>query len=104
MNDPYNQTGINSGADFDGSTYVRSLDHVRLTGQLKRVHRAMSTGRWHSLHDLSLLSSVSELSIGARVRDLRKEKFGSHTVDQRRMSGGLYMYRLEIEPQREMSL
>jgi hypothetical protein len=102
--DPYNHTGINSGAHFDGQTYSPELDHTRLTLGLRKVYDAMSNGRWWSLHELSLRSGVSELSIGSRVRDLRKPKFGSHKVDQNRISGGLYMYRLEIEPQRELAL
>lgn len=102
--DPYNHTGINSGADFDGQTYNRSLDHSRLTKHLRVVYDAMSNGRWWTLRELSLRSGVSELSIGSRVRDLRKEKFGSHKVDQKRVAGGLYMYRLKVEPQRELAL
>ncbi len=104
MQDPYNNVGIHSGAHFDGATYNPNLDHIRLTKHLRKVYDAMADGRWWSLHELSLRSGVSELSIGSRVRDLRKEKFGSFRVDQRRVSGGLYRYKLVIpvEPQGEL--
>ncbi len=102
MNNPYNHTGINSGADFDGTTYRPELDKPRLTSQLKRVYAALSDGRWHTLKGISLRAECPEASASSRLRDLRKLKFGSHTVDTKRGLGGLYYYRLKVEPQREL--
>ena len=99
--DPYNYTGINSGAGFDGTTYIPTLDHSRLTKGLRKVYDAMTDGRWWSLHELSLRCGVYEQSIGSRVRDIRKERFGGFQVDRKRIAKGLWMYKLVIpvEPQ-----
>jgi len=90
------------GTHFDGKTYNPVLDHTRLTNQLARVQAVLSDGKWISLRELSILANGPESSIGARLRDLRKDKFGGHTVHRKRESGGLFLYRLEIEPQREL--
>ena len=95
---PYNHVGPH----FDGRTYVAELDHTRLTTQLARVKDVLSDGKWYSLGQLSLLANGPEASIGARLRDLRKARFGGHTVDRKRSSRGYFLYRLEIQPQREM--
>ena len=97
---PYNHVGPH----FDGRTYDAELDHTRLTTQLARVKDVLSDGRWYSLGQLSLLAKGPEASIGARLRDLRKARFGGHTVDRKRSSRGYFLYRLEIEPQVEMKL
>lgn len=104
IHDPY--AGINSGAQFDGSTYIPTIDHKRLTGQLKRVYDVMSDGNWHRLSELSARCEAPESSVGARIRDMRKEKFGAHKVDRRRhlTIPGLWLYKLEVDPQSEMRL
>jgi len=98
MNDPY------SGAHFDGNTYNPNLDHVRLTGLLQKVYKAMSDGNWHRLSELAAHCKGSESSISARIRDLRKDKFGAFQVERKRHDTvkGLWLYRLYIEPQRDM--
>lgn len=105
MNNPYDNCGIHSGAQFDGETYIPTLDHKRLTGQLKRVYDVMSDGKWHDLAFLSLCADAPEGSCSARLRDLRKDKFGAHTVDRKRDKTipGLWLYRLEVDPRRELS-
>ena len=92
-------------AEFDGQTYEPSKDRTRLTGQLKRVYDVMQDGQWHTLKDLAAKSNASEASASARLRDMRKDKFGGHTVDRKRNDGGLFQYRLKVEGlQREMVL
>jgi hypothetical protein len=87
---------VKLGPDFDGETYERAEDHKRLTGQLLRVFTAMKDQRWHTLDHLVEQSGGSTASVSARLRDLRKEKFGAFVVERRRKSGGLYEYRLLI--------
>ena len=84
------------GADFDGETYDRKLDKPRLTGMLGRVYDAMKDGEWHTLRDLSDKSSGSEASVSARIRDLRKDKFGHFEVRRQRSPchKGLFYYKL----------
>lgn len=91
---------------FDGETYDADKDGVRLTGQLLRVYEAMKDGRWHTLDELAEVSGGSEASVSARLRDLRKEKFGSHEVERERVKGedGLWKYRLVLPGQREIWL
>ena len=104
MHDPYNHTG----AHFDGATYHPSLDHIRLTGQLARVYDVMQDGHWRTLRHLSVIAKAPEGSVSARLRDLRKDKFGAYEVVRKRdtVQPGLWMYKLivETEPQGEMRI
>lgn len=107
MNNPYDYTGIHSGAHFDGATYNPSFDHIRLTGQLQRVFNVMKDGHYRSLRHLSMLAKGPEGSVSARLRDLRKDKFGGFEVERKRDSieKGLFLYRLVVESeQQEMIL
>ena len=81
---------------FDGLTYDAKLDNIRLTGLLKRVHAFMSDGGgWHDLGEISHYTGGSEASVSARLRDMRKTRYGSHIIDRRRVGlSGLFQYRL----------
>lgn len=81
---------------FDGNTYQPELDFVRLKGQLERVKWLLlhPIGKWWTLEELKRLAGGSETSISARVRDLRKGKFGALGVESRRRDGGLWEYRV----------
>jgi hypothetical protein len=82
--------------DFDGATYIRALDHERLGAQLLRVARVMADGAWHTLRGISGLTGDPEASVSARLRDLRKRKFGGHSVLRERVARGLWRYRLVL--------
>lgn len=84
------------GADFDGETYDPQLDKARLTGQLLRVYNCMRDGRWWGLRELARGAEGTEASVSARLRDLRKDKFGGFEVERRRRSNGLHEYRLVL--------
>ena len=90
---------LKTGAQFDGDTYTPMLDYVRLTGLLSRVYFVMEDGRWHTLGELSVRAVGSEASVSARLRDLRKAKFGSFQVDRERVKAGLWRYRLKLSGQ-----
>lgn len=81
---------------FDGATFDQALDGKRLGAQLRIVHAVMFTGKWFSLADLAWFADCPEASASARLRDLRKAKFGGHKIDRRRVPGGngLHEYRL----------
>jgi hypothetical protein len=81
---------------FDGETYNHKRDHYRLAGQLERVFRNMEDGRWRSLETLAMLAGGTEASVSARLRDLRKEKYGSHNVERKHIRDGLWLYRLIV--------
>ena len=86
---------------FDGRTYDRKHDHARLTGLLEQVFTLMSDGKWRTLREIvnQLCANTSETSVSARLRDLRKYKFGNHTVNRRRRgeaSRGLFEYQVLV--------
>jgi len=92
---------------FDGGTYQADLDRPRLENQLSLVRQLMSDGRWRTLAEvLAGVGVGSEAGISARLRDLRKPKFGGYVVERRRRHGGLWEYRVTGGSwrQREMPL
>ena len=82
--------------EFSGNTYAPALDHKRLTGLLQRVYTFMNDGGgWHDLFEIAHYTGGTEASCSARLRDLRKSKFGSHVIDRRRVGlSGLFQYRM----------
>lgn len=80
--------------DFDGATYRHALDHERLGAQLLRVAQLMGDGGWRTLREIARTTDDPEASVSARLRDLRKRKFGGYTVERERLTGGLYRYRV----------
>lgn len=89
------------GRMFDGSTYSPGHDAERLGTQLVRVLSLMADGQWRTLPEIQSRVGGSESGVSARLRDLRKERFGAHTVDRRRRGGrgGVYEYRLILRQQ-----
>ncbi len=79
---------------FDGYTYDAARDGQRLNAQLQRVLSAMNTGDWLTLAQLSSTTGDPEASVSARMRDLRKSRFGSRIVERRHVERGLWEYRL----------
>lgn len=67
---------------FDGKTYAPS-DGPRLGRQLAQVASLMRDGQWRTTQ-----------SVSARLRDLRKPRYGSHPVERRRVSAGVFQYRV----------
>lgn len=87
---------------FGGETYEAEYDLERLTTQLEDVRACMLDGKWRTLREISLATGHPEASISARLRDLRKERFGSHTVDLQPRgprADGLVEYRVEAPAQ-----
>ena len=82
--------------NFDGVTVVPELDRERLMGQLAHVLALMSDGEWRTLKEIAG-DKYSEAGVSARLRDLRKPRFGGYTVDRRRRGdgrAGLFEYRV----------
>jgi RIO-like serine/threonine protein kinase len=82
---------------FDGSTFEPEVDADRLTRQLDIVQRYMlqeSDHQWRSLREISQFTEMPEASISARLRDLRKPRFGGYLVERRRRSAGTFEYRV----------
>jgi hypothetical protein len=83
---------------FDGQTYSHARDYARLNGLLLAVFDLMKDGRERPLSEIAGLTRGTEASVSARLRDLRKPKFGGHVVQRRHIQRGLYFYRLVVRP------
>ena len=90
------QADMFTGLDHDGATYSQPRDQVRLNAQTQRVFDVMRDGEWRTLDRISFVTGDPEASVSARLRDLRKERFGGHTVDREHVEGGLWRYRLTV--------
>ena len=92
----------NFNAHFDGKTYDPALDKDRLKKQLGRVYDVMNDGWWMTLLEIQDWSRTRhntfdpEASISARLRDLRKPKFGGYNIERRRRTNGTWEYRLTL--------
>ena len=90
--------GVNH-ISFDGAT-VLGIDTRRLAGQLAKVYGLMKDGRFRTLSQIASVAGCLETSASARLRDLRKARFGNHSVVSHRVEGttALYEYRLVANP------
>ena len=82
---------------FDGATFDPAKDTARLTTQMLRVCAFMTDGKWRTLREIGEAVEAPEASVSARLRDLRKPRFGGFTVDRRRRGvedKGLFEYRV----------
>jgi hypothetical protein len=86
---------------FDGETYEPAEDKRRLTAQLSVVKQLMQDNRWWTI--AQLCDAVwkqgykgTQQGVSARIRDLRKARFGGHVVMRRRTErvSGEFEYRL----------
>ena len=85
---------------FDGRTYEDKLDGPRLRFQLERVREYMLAifPQWKTLAEISYYlqhkyrGRFPEASISARLRDLRKKKFGGYVVERKRRHKGTWEY------------
>lgn len=82
----------NTAKAFDGKTYNPALDQNRLSNQLERVRELMLDGEWRTLSQIQAVVGGSESAVSARLRDLRKVRFGGYLVPRRRVEGGLFEY------------
>lgn len=80
-------------AFFDGRTFTPQ-DTQRLSRQLDIVKRCLLNGEWWTLTALAAVSGGSEAGVSARLRDLRKPRFGNYVIERQRIAGGLYKYRI----------
>jgi hypothetical protein len=84
---------------FNGETFDGELDADRLLGQLDRVRAACLDGAWRTLDEIGALAEAPPASVSARLRDLRKPRFGSFLVERRRRGdpgSGLFEYRVAL--------
>lgn len=80
--------------NFDGSTFNPERDGQRLGDQMLAVLAIMSTKQWWTLSQLSMFTGFPEASVSARLRDLRKPKFGGYTIEREYVRKGQWRYRM----------
>lgn len=83
---------------FDGP-HLSHSDDVRLGRCLAAVRDIMADGQWRTFDEIQALLHrreivASEAGVSARLRDLRKPKFGGMAVEKRRRTEGVWEYRL----------
>jgi hypothetical protein len=64
--------------------------------QYDRVFAVMKDGVWRTLHNIAVRTNAPEASVSAQLRHARKARFGSHTVNRKYVSNGLYLYQLIV--------
>lgn len=80
---------------FDGETIDEERDSERLSRLLDRVRTLMLDGKYRTLRQIADATGGSEASVSARLRDLRKARFGGYTVERRNIEGGLFEYQVK---------
>lgn len=81
---------------FGGATFQEDRDGARLFGQLREVFTLMCDGQWRTIEQIALVVNGTEAGISARLRDLRKKRYGGHTVERQYVGKGLWRYRLLV--------
>ena len=79
---------------FDGVTINDERDNGRLAHQLHAVRKLALQLSWFTLKEMADNTGYPEASVSARLRDLRKPKFGGYTVERQHLGGGLWAYRV----------
>jgi hypothetical protein len=80
---------------FDGATFDEKRDGGRLQAQLETVRQlVIEQPTWWTLKWLSAATGYPEASVSARLRDLRKAKFGGYLVERKYISNGQWAYRV----------
>jgi len=93
----FEEDGMHLHEPFDPEVAGFETGWARLP-LLQQVRDLMSDGEWYTLAELSWATDASEASCSARVRDLRKVKYGENTVERRYAGKGIYQYRLTERP------
>lgn len=84
---------------FDGKTFDADRDTSRLKAQLDEVRYFMFRNPgWHTLDEIHSGTGHPQASISARLRDLRKTRFGGYVILKRLRGGqrGLFEYHLDF--------
>jgi hypothetical protein len=85
--------------EFGGSTFDHKRDAADFRCQLDRTRGIMLGGGWHTLEYLASEVGCSEATVSARLRDLRKPRYGAYNIEKRVKVGTkrVYEYRMGFE-------
>ena len=79
---------------FDGADYIHERDGKRLAKNHLKLKELMRDKVYRTLREISYITNIPEASVSAGLRDFRKERFGSHTLNKKYLENGLYSYQL----------
>ncbi len=79
---------------FDGVTIDPELDDGRLTTKVGKTYQAMRGGGGWKLSELAERIESTEAGASARIRDLRKPRWGGHVIEATRLPSNLWLYRM----------
>lgn len=79
---------------FSGETISHDRDTARLAAQYDQVFGLMCDGQWRTLQQISDATGAPPASVSARLRDMRKRRFGAHLVQREHINRGLWRYRV----------
>jgi hypothetical protein len=94
------QTGLRNAVKLvsqvlDGVTGQPPFNQVTGETQLDRVLGVLQDYSWHPLGEIAFRTGDTTASVSARIRDLRKLRFGNHIIDRRRLPDRQgYAYRM----------
>ena len=77
-----------------GKTYNDHRDRNRLNGQTKAVYGLMRDREWRTLDVIAAMTGAPPASASARLRDLRKKRYGGYLVDREHIGKGVWRYRV----------
>ena len=86
--------------DRSGKTFYRVRDGERLSRQAKAVWYLMRDKKWRTLPEISDKLGEPQQSVSARLRDLRKDRFGGWDVQRQYVANGVWAYRV-LKPQEQ---
>jgi len=81
---------------FDGRTFNPERDGERLGKQMAAVKALMLDGEWHTIAELGRKVQGSDAAVSARIRDLRKRRYGGYNVEREYVADGLWRYRVVL--------
>lgn len=79
---------------FNGPDLTKK-DNKRLATQFDAIFKYMKDSKFRTLQQISTKLGYPESSVSAQLRHMRKPKFGSHTVNRKRICG-TYYYQLIV--------
>ena len=82
---------------MDGATFEEPRDGNRLRAQLEAVRTTISDGKPYTLAELERLTGAPQASVSARLRDLRKPKFGNYDIRRDYIADGVWSYRMVLD-------
>jgi hypothetical protein len=70
------------------------MELIRRESRNRKLAALMHFGQWYTISAVARFLRCSETGAAARIRDQRKEKYGSRRVDKRRLPSGIWQYRM----------